>query len=119
MSYECYVCKKFIHQGGNCMEYRRNCLAFEEEPRGKRIRQSIAVEIEPEAETEIIKPGGMMVVFNKDTNYRAEAEVCKISYIDFAKWEIGLEADFFEKDLPYLFQENGKRRFKVIQGGKA
>lgn len=99
------------------MEYRRNCLAFEEEPRGKRIRQSIAVEIDPEAKTKIIKPGGMMSIFNSETNYEAEAEVCKISYIDFEKWEIGIEASFFEKDLPYLFQESGKKKFKIIQGG--
>ena len=115
---DCEVCKKFTGQSGNCRLYRRNCLAFEREPRGKRILRHIAVEIDPDAETEIVKPGGKVSLLGK-TGYEAEGEVQKIEYVDFPKWEIGMQVYLFETDLKYLFQCKDKHnRFKVIQGGK-
>ena len=101
---DCEVCKKFAGQSGNCRLYRRNCLAFEREPRGKRILRHIA--------------GGKVSLLGK-TGYEAEGEVQKIEYVDFPKWEIGMQVYLFETDLKYLFQCKDKHnRFKVIQGGK-
>ena len=62
----------------------------------------IAVEIDPDAETEIVKPGGKVSLLGK-TGYEAEGEVQKIEYVDFPKWEIGMQVYLFETDLKYLF----------------
>lgn len=117
MTYECEYCKRFAGQSGTCKEYVRNCLAFEREPRGKKIEHYIAVEIDPDAETEIIKRGEKVSLFGNDTGYSTEGEVIRIEYIDFKKWEIGIKVYLFENDIPYLFRK--KERFRVIQGGRA
>ena len=118
MVYDCEECVKFIGQSGNCRLHRKNCLAFEKEPRGKRILHFIAVEINPDAETKRIQPGESVSLVG-ETGYEAEAEVRRIEYIDFCKWEIGMRVCLFENDLKYLCQYRDKRNlFRVILGGR-
>lgn len=53
---ECLICKRHYTQGGKCLASKKNCLLFEEEPRGKMIRGTFRVEMNMNAETVIIKP---------------------------------------------------------------
>lgn len=53
----CDTCKKSYSQGGRCMENKKNCLHYEEEPRGKMIRTTLSFRLDSSAETPIIRYG--------------------------------------------------------------
>lgn len=114
MNDECLICKKHFTQEGRCMDNRRNCLAFEEEPRGKKIQKKIEINIIQSAT--MVKYGERIELTNN--GFDAFVEVIKIDYVDLDAYTLGLTVSMFEKDEPFLFQEDKSSRFKVIQGGK-
>ena len=45
---KCLTCKKHWSQGGRCSENVRNCLHYEEEPRGKMVRTELSFRMRSE-----------------------------------------------------------------------
>lgn len=106
---DCFICKKHYSQGGGCCTSRKNCGAFEEEPRGRMLRTSLTFKIDSNADTSIIKPGGK-IIFD-DNGQSAEMQVVKINWIDLKKMSCNVDADYHENDMP-RFEK--KKRFKVL-----
>lgn len=110
MDNECLICKKHYTQSGKCMLNKSNCLLFEEEPRGKKVRTKLAFDIDPDAETHLIKP--FSVIRLEEGGKTEEITVIKILYIDLEKWIIAIEGEFYQNETP-VFQK--KRTFKIVK----
>lgn len=59
---KCLTCKKHWSQGGRCSENVRNCLHYEEEPRGKMVRTELSFRMDAEAETPVVRFGEKILV---------------------------------------------------------
>lgn len=109
MNNECLICKKHFSQSGTCTYKKINCLLFEEEPRGKKLRGTFKFRIDAQAETKIIKPHEWTEF--DDNGKEFDAEIIRINYIDMASGIISVEADYYESEMP---RSEKRKRFKVM-----
>lgn len=110
---DCLICKKHYTQGGKCCCDKKNCLLFEEEPRGKMIRGEFQIDIfdSENAETPLLKYGSKISV--DDNGTRIEMNVIKIKWINLQTGKCGISADYHEKDMPKC--EKRKKIFKIVK----
>ena len=110
---ECLICKKHYTQGGKCMSDKKNCLLFEEEPRGKMIRGDFIINIldNENAETPILKYNARIVV--NDSGRNIEMTVIKINWINLETGMCGMSADYHESEMPKC--EIKKKILKIIK----
>ena len=95
---ECLTCKKHFSQGGRCFENVRNCLHYEEEPRGKMVRTELTFRIDADVETPVIKFGEKILVSDNWINLRDM--LCNVS------------ADYHENEMP-RFEKT--KKFNVVE----
>ena len=110
MNDKCLVCKKHYTQSGKCMERKRNCLLFEEEPRGKMVRTDLSFEIDIEPETPIIKYDSK-VVFEDANGKSIEMVIIKINSLDLEKRLCNVTVEYHENEIP-LWEK--RKLFKLI-----
>lgn len=110
---ECLICKNHYTQGGKCHLERKNCLLFEEEPRGKMLRGKFQIDIfESEyAETPILKYGSKIRV--DDNGICVDMTVIKVNWINLRTGKCRISADYHEKEMPRC--EKKKKIFKVVK----
>lgn len=106
---ECFVCKKHYTQGGRCSENRINCLLFDKELRGKKIRGTFRFVMDRDTETKVIKP--LTIIQFIENGREFEAEVIKINHVDMEKWMMSIDVDYYELEMP-KFEK--KKLFKVV-----
>ena len=108
---ECFTCKKHISQFGNCMEGKKNCLLYDEEPRGKMIRTTITFNMDCSVETPIIKYGAK-VIFVDDNGKEVEMIIIKINWINLDRMTCNVDVNYHENEMP-IFEK--KKRFKIVK----
>lgn len=110
---ECLICKKHYTQGGKCCCDKKNCLLFEEEPKGKMIRGEFQIDIfdSEYAETPIIRNGSKITIDDKG-NY-IEMTVMEIDWINLKTGRCCIAADYHENEMPRC--EKKKKIFKVVK----
>lgn len=108
---DCKTCKKFVFQSGSCSGKNKKCNGFELEPRGKKIRSSMKLDISQDRSGPIIKYGAYITLV--EANKETEVEVIKINYVDLENMHVGLDICFFEKDMP---DYEKRKRFEIING---
>lgn len=117
MNDECLICKKHYTQGGDCYMDKRNCLMYENEPRGKMVETDITLSLGfnpiPPA-TPLIKFGETIWLVDDLGDW--EVKCIKINWIDLSKRLFNITVDYHENDRP----ERGKtkREFFVVNGGR-
>lgn len=109
---ECLICKKHYTQGGKCMADKKNCLLFENEPRGKVIREDFKVNLlkSKNAETPIFKSGSRITIV--DNGRDIEMKVIRINWINLNTGMCSISADYHESDMP---QCKKKKMFKIVK----
>ena len=108
---ECLICKNHYSQGGKCSAEKKNCLLFEEEPRGKMIRTDLSFGIDVEPETPIIKYNSK-VVFDDENGKTIEMVVIKINSLDLDKRICNVTVEYHENEKP-IFER--KKLFRLIK----
>lgn len=110
---ECLICKKHYTQGGKCCCDKKNCILFEEEPRGKMIRGEFQINIfdSKYAKTPILKYGSKISV--DDNGIYIDMTVIKVNWINLRTGKCGISADYHEKEMPRC--EKKKKIFKVVK----
>lgn len=107
---DCDTCKKHYSQGGRCMENKKNCLYYEEEPRGKMIRTTLSFCLDSSAETPIIKYGSK-VIFD-DNGKSVEMTIIKINWINLETMICNIDAEYHEMEKP-RFEK--RKNFKIVK----
>lgn len=107
---ECLTCKKHFSQGGNCTRNKNNCLLYDEEIRGKKIRITFSFKITDYAETPIIKYGSK-VMFD-DNGKDVEMTIIRINWINLDTMICNVEAEYYENEMPRFVK---RRRFKLVK----
>ena len=107
---ECLICKKHYTQEGSCYLDIKNCIQFEEEPKGKMIRTKIKITMDEYATTPILKSGNIIELVDHGRVY--ECRVVKILEVDMKDCSVILEADYHENEKP-MFEK--KKTFTVIK----
>ena len=118
MNDECLICKKHYTQGGDCyLDNKRNCLMYENEPRGKMVETDITLSLgfglTPPA-TPLFKFGE--TIWLTDNLGDWEVKCIAINWIDLSTREFNITVDYHENDRP--IREKKKRVFWVVNGGK-
>lgn len=109
---ECLICKNHYMQGGKCHLERKNCLLFEEEPRGKMLRGEFRINIfREDYQTLILKYNSKIMAEEKGKII--ELTVIKINWINMNTGICSISADYHEKDMPRC--EKKKKIFKVVK----
>lgn len=108
---ECEICKKHYYQGGKCLGGRRNCLMFVEEPKGKVVRGTFCIDINPNAETCIVKPFSQLSI--TDHGKEIMITVLRINWINMEKGIFSIDADYHENEMPLC--EKKKKFFNVLK----
>lgn len=108
---ECFRCKKHYTQSGRCTGSVRNCLMFDEEPRGKMVRTELNIRLSDNAETYIIKYNSK-IVLDDGKNRTVEMTVIKINSLDLKKWICNITAEYHENEKP-TFER--KKQFKFVK----
>lgn len=110
---ECLICKKHYSQGGKCIENKKNCLLFDEEPKGKMVRGNFTINIfnNGNAETPILKYDSKIVI--NDGGKNIEMTVIKINWINLSTGMCNISADYHENEMPKC--EIKKKKFKIIK----
>lgn len=103
--------QKHISQFGNCYEGKRNCLLYDEEPKGKMIRTNVSFIIDSRASTPFIKCG-KKVLFIDDNGKEIEMIIIKINGINLEKMTCNVDVAYHEYEIP-VFEK--KKLFKVIK----
>ena len=107
---KCLTCKKHISQSGRCYENKRNCLLYENEPRGKMVRTNITFEIGGDYETKLIKFGNPIIL---DENGKTIEMVCiNINWVNLEKMLCNITAEYHENEAPKF---EIKKKLKVIK----
>lgn len=107
---ECLTCKKHISQGGKCYSNKKNCLLYENEPRGKMIRTNITFELGENYETKLIKFGEPILF---EENGKTIEMVCiKINWINLEKMTCNIAAEYHENETPKFEM---KKKFKIVK----
>lgn len=109
---ECLICKKHYSQGGKCCCRKKNCLLFEEEPRGKVIRAEFIINIfdSGNVETPILKYNSKIVI--DDNGRNIEMTAIKINWINVNTGMCSIFADYHESEIPRC---EVKKIFKLIK----
>ena len=107
---ECLTCKKHFSQGGRCFENVRNCLHYDEEPRGKMVRTELTFRIDADVETPVIKFGEKILV--SDGSKAVEMTVIKINWIKLRDMLCNVSADYHENEMP-RFEKT--KKFNVVE----
>lgn len=108
---DCELCKKSFYQGGRCLQNKKNCLLYDEEPRGKMIRATFTFEMNSYAETPILKYGSKIVFEDRGKTF--EVTVIKINWINLEKMTCNIDCEYHEKEMPHCEKI---KMFKVING---
>lgn len=110
MGEECLKCKKHYSQGGKCSLNKKNCLSYDEEPRGKMIRTDFSFYLnDKEVKTPIIKYNSK-VLFD-DNGKEIEMVIIKIISLDINKRICSITAEYHENEKPYFER---RKLFKVM-----
>ena len=96
---DCKLCKKSFYQGGRCSENKKNCLFYEEEPRGKMIRANFTFEMNSDAETPILKYNSKVIF--EDRGKAFEVTIIKINWINLEKMTCNVDCEYHENEIPY------------------
>lgn len=96
----CNTCKKHYTQSGKCTENKKNCLFYEEEPRGKMIRTTLSFEMDNRAETPIIKYNSK-VIFEEDGK-DIEMAIIKINWINLKTMICNVDVEYHENEKPHF-----------------
>lgn len=107
---ECLICKKHYIQEGSCSLGVKNCLYFEEEPRGKMVRTKIKIFISEYATTPILKSGSIIELTDYGRVYKCR--VVKILEVNMQDYSVVLEMDYHENQKP---KSEKKKLFKIIK----
>ena len=109
----CLICKKHYSQGGKCSCNKKNCLLFDEEPRGKMIRGDFLINILQSscAETPILKYDSKIVI--DDDGRSIEMTVIKINWINLQTGMCNISADYHESEMQKC--EIKKKIFKIVK----
>lgn len=102
---DCKTCKKFVFQSGSCSGKNKKCNGFELEPRGKKIRSSMKLDISQDRSGPIIKYGAYITLV--EANKETEVEVIKINYVDLENMHVGLDICFLKKICQITKKEKG------------
>lgn len=107
---ECVICKHHYSQNGRCHLQVRNCLQFEEEPRGKIVYKKVKCKFSLHNEQRI--------ELNKEYEFIEErkgfeAEVIKINYVDFESGIMGLEIRYHEND--WIPKADKRKIFRILK----
>lgn len=108
---ECLTCKKHLSQGGRCFKNVRNCLHYEEEPRGKMVRTELTFHMDADAETPMIR-FGEKILFS-DGSRGVEMTVIKINWINLQDMLCNITAEYHENEMPRFEKE---KKFKALRG---
>ena len=111
MEHECLICKKHYTQGGTCCANKKNCLLFEKEEKGKMIRGTFCVKIHHNAQTEVIKPSGK-ILLQDEKGKSFEGLVTRINGIDMSRGLVSVNVRYHETEMPYCER---KKKFKVLR----
>ena len=117
MNDECLICKKHYTQGGDCYLEKRNCIMYENEPRGKMVRTNITLDLGfcPIPQITPRFEFGETICLTDDLG-DWEVKCIKINWIDLSTREFNITAEYHENDRPN--REKKKRVFWVVNGGK-
>ena len=107
---DCLTCKRHYTQNGNCTEGKKNCLFYEEEPRGKMIRTNFSFKLENFAETPIIKSGAKML-FEED-NKTIEMIIISINWINLKTMMCNVNAKYYENNAPRFVK---MKKYKIVK----
>lgn len=108
---ECELCKKSYTQGGRCMDNKRNCLMFEEEPRGKMKRAKILLPFDFDGVYGTVKCFNEVTLIADGCEF--QATVIKITEVNIDKAEIYMEIDYHEKD--WEPKSERVKKFKIVK----
>lgn len=109
--FECEVCKNYIFQGGGCYGKSKKCSGFQEEPRGRKIRTKLKIDISHDGTDLVLRHGAHITI--AENNKETEIEIIKINYVDLENMWVGIDAYYFERDMP---EYEKRKRFRVIEG---
>lgn len=107
---KCLTCKKHYTQQGKCYEEKENCLFYEEEPRGKKIRTTFSFKMNHNAQNPVIKYGSKIIF--QDGSGEFEATIIKINEVNMNTGYCNVDADYYENEMP-RFEK--RRMFKILQ----
>lgn len=96
---DCELCKKSYYQWGKCHEHKKNCLFYEEEPKGKMIRATFTFDMSSEAETPILKYGSKVIFEDRGKSF--EVVVIKINWINLERMTCNIDCEYHENERPY------------------
>lgn len=91
------------------MDKKRNCLMYENEPKGKMVMTSLSFLMDSSAETQIIKYGSK-VVFD-DNGKDVEMTIIKINWINLETMICNVDAEYHENEKPYFEK---RKMFKIV-----
>ena len=106
---QCLICKKHHTQHGNCWLNIKNCLSFEEEPRGLISYEDFKISFNP-FDISVIKSGEFV-----ETEDGREIKIIKIKEVDLSQRLIHIEGGFYKKEVT---PEMKRVEFKVLKGGR-
>lgn len=110
---ECCTCKRHYTQGGKCYENAKNCLFYQEEPRGKMISTSLTFEMNSEAKTPEIRPGSQVIFEEKGKEIEMTVE--KINWINLKNMMCNVNVAYHEQEQPKFEKV---KRFKIVKSKK-
>ena len=106
----CLTGKKHYSQSGRCREDKKNCLYYEEEPRGKMVRTTFSFKLDSSAETPVIRYGSKVVF--EDNHCEFEMAIIKINWINLKTMMCNVDAEYHENERPRFEKV---RQFKIIK----
>lgn len=106
---ECLTCKKHYSQGGYCYEKKKNCLFYEDEPRGKVLRTDFTFKMNCNAETPVIKYGSKLLITENCKDI--VITVIKINWINMETFLCNVDANYYENEQPRCEKI---KKFKVV-----
>ena len=106
---DCVTCKRHFTQSGKCSDNKKNCLFYENEPRGKMIRTHFTFEMTDIADTPIIKSGSKVIFEDKGKNI--EMTIARINWINLKSMICNVDAYYHENEQPYFEK---MKIFKIV-----
>lgn len=106
---DCLICKKHHTQHGDCWLNIKNCLLFDEEPRGEILYKDFCIEFNP-FDTSVIKEDNFV-----ETENGKEIKVIRIKEVDLSRRLIHIEGGYYESEFA---PEIKRGKLIVLNGGK-
>lgn len=108
---ECLTCKKHYTQSGKCMANKKNCLLYENEPRGKMIRTNITFNIDAGSpETPLIKYNQKILC--EEDGKTIEFVCIKINWLNLETRKCNIDVDYHENEKPKFER---MKMFKIVK----